>query len=64
MSSNVIYYLVMHFLAQTQHHRNLGWARRLFFIELSKVIHCYENVLKYFALQAWINILQKIMAAD
>ena len=45
------------FLAQTQHHRYLGWARRLFFIELSKVILCYENLLKYFALQARIYIL-------
>ena len=57
MSSPILCYLVMHLLAQTQHHRYLGWARRLFFIELSKVILCYENVLKYFALQARIYIL-------
>ena len=32
MSSPIIYYLVMHFMALTQHHGYLGWARRLFFI--------------------------------
>ena len=48
----VLQYLVMHFLAATQHHGYLGWARRPFFTESSKVILCYENVLKYFALQA------------